>query len=339
MKKVKWSVVSIIGVLIVFSMLSLTPSYAVEMPKSIGIATHPKGSLMNIIGSGFGKVLSGHLPLQATDRPFTGYAAWLPLMDRGDVELGILTCTDAHFGYHGIKPYREKLENLRIISSGSAVVLGYVVREDSGIKSLADLKGKRVCIDYSSVSTRLDQEVVLQAAGLDIKKDIKVVPTAGVVEPVNAVMEGRSDATWASVGMSAVRELIAKVGGIFWLPLCDTPVGPRAKTLLDASPGITLRQVEAGKLPTVDNDTCLIFKPIYLVTHKKMKSEVIYEIIKTIWNNNSELGDIHPMLKQWNHEAMVSNKVVIPYHEGAVRFYKEVGAWGDEMDEVQLKVQ
>lgn len=338
MAKGRWKLLVIGCILTAFSVLSVTTSTAMDMPKSLGIATHPKGSLLNILGSGFGKVLSGHLPMQATDRPFTGYAAWLPLLDRGEVDLGILTCTDAHFSYNGMEPYREKLENLRIVSSGSALVLGYIVKESSGIKSLAELKGKKVCIDYSSVSTRLDEEVVLQAAGLNLKKDIKIIPTAGVVEPVNAVMEGRSDASWASVGMGVVRELIAKVGGIYWLPLCDTPDCPRAKRLLDASPGITLRQLKAGKAPTVDNDTCLIFKPIYLVTHKGMKDEVVYELIKTIWNNSEELGAIHPMLKKWNHKVMVSNKVVIPYHDGAVRFFKEAGAWSAEMDEVQGKL-
>jgi len=322
------------ALIISFSSLSMSEN----LPKSVGIATHPKGSLMNIIGSGFAKVLSKHLPLQATDRPFTGYGAWLPLLNRGQMDLGILTCTDAYFGYRGLKPYREALKNLRIVSSGSSVVLGYVVVESSGIRELRDLKGKRVCIDYSSVSTRLDQEVVLKAAGFDIEKDIDVVPTAGVVEPVNAVMEGRADATWASVGMGAVRELIAKVGGIYWLPLCDSPEGPRGTTLLDASPGITLRKVKAGALPTVDNDTCLIFKPIYLVANAQMEGETIYQIIKSIWNNTAELATIHPMLKQWKRENMVSKKVVIPYHRGAARFYKEVGVWSSEMDAIQEKL-
>lgn len=313
-------------------------SLAADMPKSLGIATHPKGSLMNIIGSGFGKVLSAHLPLEATDRPFTGYAAWLPLLHRGELDMGILTCTDAYFGYRGLEPYREELKKIRILTSGSPVVLGYVVRAESGIKTVADLKNRRVCIDYSSVSTKLDQEVVLQAAGLDIKKDIKVVPTAGVVEPVNAVMEGRSDATWASVGMGAIRELIAKVGGIYWLPLCDTLDGPRATTLLNASPGISLKSVKAGRQPTVDNDTCLIFKPIYLVTHQGMEADIIYLITKTIWDNYDELAAIHPMLKQWRRDVMVSPRAVIPYHEGAIRFFKEVAAWSTEMDAVQEKL-
>lgn len=309
-----------------------------ELPKSVGIATHPKGALLNILGSGFAKVISAHLPIEATDRPYTGYMAWLPLLNRGEVDMGVVTCTDCYYSYHGLKPYKEKLRDLRVLSSGSAIRLGYVVRADSGVKTLAALKGKRVCIDIASVSTRLDQETVLKAAGLDLKKDITVVYTAGVTEPVYAVTEGRSDATWASVGMGAVKELIAKVGGIYWVPLCDSPDSPRAKMLLDVSPGISYVHIKAGKAPTVENDTWLMSKPIYLATYKGFSEQAAYQITKTIWQNYAELAAIHPMLKGWTHKAMVSQDVVIPYHPGAIHFYKEVGAWSDKMEQAQQKL-
>ncbi len=65
------------------------------LPKTLSIATHPKGSLMNFIGGGFAKVITSHTPMKASDRPFTGYMAWVPLMNAGELDMGILNSPEA----------------------------------------------------------------------------------------------------------------------------------------------------------------------------------------------------------------------------------------------------
>lgn len=99
--------------------------------------------------------------------------------------------------YIGEGPYKQPLKNVRVVSSGASILLSYVVRADSNIKTMADLKGKRVAIDRASYTTKQQNEMVLQAAGLDLKKDITPVPVAGVAELMGGVMDGRADAGWA----------------------------------------------------------------------------------------------------------------------------------------------
>jgi len=222
------------------------------LPKSVGIATHPKGSLSNMVGSAIAKVFSATLHIGATDRPYTGYIAWLPLVHRGELDLGICTPFDPYYAYRGLPPFREKLSNLRIISSGAKLNTGWVVIEKSGIRTLSDLKGKKVCIDKASLSTKENQEGTLKGGGLDLKKDIKTIQTAGVAEPVRAVIEGRADATWAAIGMAVVKELIAKAGPIYWVPVVKSADDPGAAQTLAAGPGADF---ELCHLPEICSET------------------------------------------------------------------------------------
>jgi len=308
------------------------------LPESVGIATHPKGSLFNIVGSAFAKVFSDKLHIQATDRPYAGYITWIPLLSRGEIDLGVCTPSDPYNAYHGIKPYREKNPNLRAISTGATLNTGWVTVKAAGIRKISDLKGKRVCIDVASMATKANQERTLQAGGINVKKDIKVIPTAGVAEPVRAVIEGRSEATWAAVGTPVVKELIAKKGEIYWVPVISSADDPKADEVLNYAPGHSFEFAEAGKQPTVDNDTWLLAAPIYLMSHKDLSDEAAYLFAKTIWENQKDLIAIHPKFRDWTHERMISKRAVVPYHPGAIRFYKEMGAWSAEMDQVQKKL-
>ncbi len=87
-------------------------------------------------------------------------------------------------------------------------MLSWVVSTKSGIKTLAQLKGKKVAVQQEGAIAVI-QVTLIRAAGLDPDKDIVKVPAAGVTESVDALMEGRVDASWASVGMSKIQEATA----------------------------------------------------------------------------------------------------------------------------------
>jgi TRAP-type uncharacterized transport system substrate-binding protein len=60
--------------------------------------------------------------------------------------------------------------------------------------------------------------------------------------------------------------------------------------------------------------------------------------LKALWEHESELAPVHPMLKEWTHERAVGADVTIPYHPAAVQFYKERGVWSAKMDETQKRL-
>ncbi len=73
----------------------------------------------------------------------------------------------------------------------------------------------------------------------------------------------------------------------------------------------------------------------YLVGAGKMSDETAYQIVKCLWENDKELGTIHVRLKDWTKDRFVSTKATVPYHTGAIKFYKEMGVWTAEMAKLQ----
>jgi TRAP transporter TAXI family solute receptor len=328
----------VIGAIVLFYLTPAKAQDAKGMPKTASIATHPKGSLLNFIGGGFAKVITSYTPIKASDRPFTGYMAWVPLMDNGELDMGIVTSPESYTAYMGEGPYKQPLKNLRVISVGASVLLSYVVRADSGIKTMAELKGKRVAMDRASYVTKTENEVSVQAAGLDLKKDITAVPVAGVAELMYSVMDGRADAGWASVGSSQVKEVAGRVGGVRWLSLAGGPDDAAAKLIKEKVAGSRIVQIKAGQDPDVKNDAWIMDTPIYLATHKNFSDEAVYQALKVALQNQQELVSVHPVFKGWTAKGSVSPDAAIPYHPGAIRYYKEVGLWSDAMEAVQKKL-
>lgn len=328
----------VIGWAFCFFALAAHGQDAKGLPKTLSIATHPKGSLMNFIGGGFAKVVTSHTPIKASDRPFTGYMAWVPLMNAGELDMGILNSPESVAAYMGEGPYKQPLKNIRLVSSGASILLSYVVRADSNIKTMADLKGRRVAIDRASYTTKQQNEMVIAAAGLDLKKDITAVPVAGVAELMSGIMDGRADAGWGSVGSSQVKEVAGRVGGLRWLSVCSSPDDTAAKFIKEKKTGSRIVYIKAGQDPDVKNDAWVIGIVIYLATNKNLSDQAVYEVAKAAWQNQKELEAIHPIFKEWTPNNVVSPDVAIPYHSGAIRFYKEVGAWSDAMDQLQKQL-
>lgn len=340
MKKICLKVVCLVA--FVSLMLAILQAFALaqtvsKLPKSAAIATHPKGTSFSAIGGGLAKVISAHTPITAVDRPYTGYLTWIPLVNKGSVDMGVGVINDFYFAYRGIGDYKKKHNNLRHISMGTLFRVGFIARANSGIKTVADLRGKRATIDPSTMITKMNILTIIRAAGLDPDKDVTLIPVAGVAEGLELFMDGRVDAAFASIGMGKVKEAAAKFGGICWVSVCGSEDDAAARFIRKNLPAMDVVFIKAGSAPEVNHDFWFLESPITLGTHKGFSDEAAYQITKALWEHQDELAPIHPMLKGWG-KSMVSEKAVIPYHSGAIRFYKEVGAWSDKMEQLQKKL-
>jgi TRAP-type uncharacterized transport system substrate-binding protein len=92
-----------------------------------------------------------------------------------------------------------------------------------------------------------------------------------------------------------------------------------------------------GKHVGVPKDQPFMYLDIYLVGHVKLADAVAYEVTKVLWANDAELIK-KPMLKGWLTDRFVSKQASVPYHPGAIKFYKEKGIWTKDMEQVQKKL-
>ncbi len=306
------------------------------LPRSASIATHAVGSLYNAIGTGIATVVSHHTPITVRVQPFAGPPAWLPSMNEGRTDMGVLTGADAVTSYKGIVNYKHAFKNTRLLLVGGALQLGFYVRKDAPYRTVADLKGKRIPTDFPSIPiVALSSQAALASEGMSYD-DIVKVPVSDLNAGNRAFMEGRVDAGWHALRSPAVQEANASVGGVRWLNVNGSPEGARrmAEVYPGSYPAISKHGTAVGLL----EDTMMLNNDIYLVGSKELSDEAAYTIVKALWNNVKELWAAYPALRSWRRERMVSPKAAIPYHPGAIKFFKEQGVWNANMDALQAKL-
>jgi uncharacterized protein len=323
--------------------LALPPrSSQAQQLKSVAIGSNPPGSLFYALASGVSKVISESTPIQAQVQPHAGTSTFLPLLDSGELDLGVVNAVDMGLAYQG--PTRLQIggknpfphvPNTRLIMRGSPLRSSLIVRKDSPIKNIAEVKGKRVTGEYpAQLAVWYNVFGALSNGGLTWK-DVKVVPVPGVNEGVDALVQGRAEVTTHAIGSAKIREADAAIG-IRYIPLDCSAQG--LERIKKAVPGYYLSTVKAGSSSGIVEDTCAYTYDIYLVGHKALPDAAITTMLKGIWENIAKLPPLHPGFAEWTRERAVDSEVTIPYHPAAVQFYKEQKSWPEKMDEIQKKL-
>ena len=237
--------------------VTLAAPAAAQLPRSVTLATNPPGTVFYTFASGLAKVISGG-PFQANLQPYAGSSTFLPLLNTGEVELGIVNAVDMGLSYRGPKfqiggrnPFPHA-PNLRLVMRGSPLLVGLLVRKDSPIKTVHDVKGKRVTGEYPAhLAVWYNMFGHLASAGLTWN-DVKVVPVPAVNEGVDALVQGRADVSEHAINSAKIKEADASVG-VRHVSIDCTPAGQQR--LKQAVPGYYARMVKAGEATAVVEDT------------------------------------------------------------------------------------
>lgn len=325
-----------------FLLLLFNSAEAQKLPRSVTIGTNPPGTVFYALASGLAKVATEAGPIQTTIQPYTGTSTLLPLLNNGELDFGLVNGVDMGMAYLG--PQKLKVggkndfphsPNIRLVMRGAPLIIGLLVKKDSPLKSVHDIKGKRVTGEYPAhQAVWFNLFGQLSNAGLTWK-DIKVVPVPAVNDGIDALVQGRADVTTGALNMAKIREADAAVG-VRHLTIDCSPEGDRR--IRQAVPGYYTRIVKAGGGAAVVEDTCMVAYDIHFATHKSAPDQVVTAILKAIWDNEEKLKPIHPGFREWTRDRAASADVTIPYHPGAIKFYQEKGAWKKEMDQAQQKL-
>jgi uncharacterized protein len=312
-----------------------------QMPQQVTLATNPPGTTFYAVASGLAKVVSGAGGFTMTVQPYTGTSTMLPLLNSGEVDFGLVNAVDMGLSYRGPafkigdrNPFPHA-PNLRFVMRGSPLMVGLLVRKDSPIKTVHDVKGKRMTGEYPAhLAVWYNMFGHLSSAGL-AWNDVKVVPVPAVNDGVDALLQGRADVTQHALNSAKVKEADAAVGVRHVSDDC-TPEGE--KRMRAAVPGYYPRWVKAGTATGVVEDTCFVAYDTYFAAGKNLPDPVVEAALKALWDNESQLAPIHPMLKEWTRDRAAGADVTIPYHPAAIRFYRERGVWKPEMDQAQQRL-
>jgi TRAP transporter TAXI family solute receptor len=292
------------------------------------------GTVLYAVGSGLTPVLNASLPFEVRPVPTSGPGEWLPMMSSQEMDLGILNVWDAQEAWRGGLEYRElsggKGFPITLIASGHRALAGIIVAEDSGIKTGSDLRGKRVVAAYSgSPGLTAEAHALLANAGLT-PQDIHAVTQPTLSAGVRAVIEGLVDANAATnVGGGFIAELEAARGARF-IP-CD-PSPQAVERMQRIFPSTVVKVSPAPDKTGVRDEMYLMSYDFYLVGHNELPQELVYTLVKTMWDKNESIKRVNMPLSGWARENFVNTQSRIPYHPGAIRFYKEQGVWTEQME-------
>jgi TRAP transporter TAXI family solute receptor len=296
------------------------------LPRTVAIGTNPAGTGAHAIASALAAIASKSTPIGAKVQPYNGPNAWMPLLESGEIEMGIINILDSYMAATGTGNYKTAYPSIRVISGGVfPFTAGLIVRDKLEVKQVSDLKGKRLAWDYGGHAINQTwQNAVMEAGGLKAS-DVVQVKVSNLNDGVRAVPEGKVDASFTAVGIGIVEEANA-MEPIRFVSMPNTDAANKILARYGAS------VVKSEPATGIKGDTHVIGYPLQLVSSSKVSDKTIATLLKVWWDNLAELQTIHPLLKRWTKETQAIVNFTVPYHSGAVRFYKEAGIWSAKHD-------
>ena len=303
--------------------------------KRITIGSNRQGSVFFLLASGFAKVVQQQLKIKAPAPPHAGASVYLPLMNSGEITMGINNTLDSGAAVRGKLPFRSKATKVRAIARVWIIPYGYIVKASSNIHTLADLKGKKVVVNIKPiVSLKALNNAMLSGAGLSTS-DVTAIASGGIVKNVDMVVEGRVDAATAGLGMPVVRKAHA-ASGLRFIPV---GAGTTDATLASDAPGArTYVQKPHKRYPFIKKTTKIIAFDSYLNAGSQVTNEDAYAFARVLHTQWKKLQKAYGPLRGVKQSAIAPPDNPHLYHAGAVKYYKDAGVWSAANSKQQAKI-
>ncbi|MET4161120.1 TRAP transporter TAXI family solute receptor [Marinobacterium sp. MBR-111] len=244
----------------------------------------------------------------------------LNLIQIGRGELGFALGDSVNSAWNGDKEagFPNKLDKLRGLAAIYPNYIQIVASKASGIKSLADLKGKRVSVGAPRSGTELNARRVFGAAGLSYD-DFSRVEYLPFGQSVELIKNRQIDATLqsAGLGVASIRDLSTA------LDITIVPVGADVAKALN-NPAYISTTIPAGTYDGQDADVSTVAVVNFLVTSTNVADDTAYKMTRELFDNRDRLEAAHAAGRQIKLENAL-NGMPIPLHPGAERYYREVG--------------
>jgi uncharacterized protein len=289
----------------------------------IGIGTSPQGTLTYRLGATYAKTLE-EAKIPARVQPSSGTGVMVPLVNDGEVDLGFVNTLELTEAFKGTGSFDKRPQkNLRTLAVLFPIRVGFFVRKDSPIRSVQEIKGKAIAYGYTSqeiIKTVVDG--LLADAGLTAG-DMKTVLVPNLIRGVDEFIAGKVEVGFFALGQAKVSEADAAVGGIRFLPLADDPAAVQA--MKKVVPTAYLDTVQpAPNLAGVTGPLKTMFYDYTLFGYDKLPKDKVYRMVQTLIEQHAAMAAAMPLFKDF-HTERAYRDIPVPYHEGALAYFKDKG--------------
>lgn len=293
-----------------------------EKTTLITVGTATVGGAWYPMGGGLANLISAHVPnTKATATPSGASIENLNSIKNKKMEIGFATADIPYKMYRGIET--DKNDSFRTMVMNDVTYLVLAVKSNSPIKKFEDIKGKTLGTGVPGSSTYEIVDTVLKAHGMT-KDDVKLYP-AGIAQQAEALKDGNIDmfACWIAGTGGAAPALVelATTADIRLIPLSDEI----ASKINSERPYFIKTQIAAGWLKGLSEPVTTLKAGTAICVSKDLPDDLVYNIVKAMFEFNNELVAVHPNWKYTNKESAAKD-MPVPLHPGAEKYYKEIGA-------------
>jgi TRAP transporter TAXI family solute receptor len=314
---------------LLLALVSVTPTAAQWKPevKFIKIGVSSAGGDWFRAGAKFSTLIPAALPEVASSTVIGGGVVNVTRVGKGEAQIAFALTPYPEQGYHGqSKHYPTPLKNVRLIASnlGRSVVVAMVVLKDSPIKSIHDIKGKRIVTGDRGWGTTELVEALLAGAGMSpekFKAEGGTISYTSITDRSKALQDKNVDAIFIPAQVN-YPDLMAvqQAAGIRVIGFPSDLVDKTLTTM----PGLVKSHVPKGLYGVVDQELPSPGFLQQLIVDAGLSDELVYRITKLWWERIKEIHEVAPGLDQADVK-MAMEHATIPFHPGALRYYKEVG--------------
>ena len=300
----------------------VTSHAAAQQP--LGIGTSPQGTLTYQIGAAYGQAVTEELGRQTRVQPQSGTGVMVPLVNSGELDIGFVNTLEMTDAFTGTGTFEgRQQDNIRLVGVMFPIRVGMFVRDDSEMRSVEDLKGKRLAWGYTSqqiIQTVLNG--VLANAGLG-PDDVEQVLVPNLIRGVDEFIAGNVDAGFFAIGPAKVAEADAAVGGIRFLPM-DEGADALAR-MQEAVPSSYIATVQPTQATTgVEEPLPTMHYNYVMFVNADLPDDLVYDLTRILAEKSEDMAASLPLFKLLDPAAMRKD-FGVAFHRGATKYYEEQG--------------
>jgi TRAP transporter TAXI family solute receptor len=317
---------------------------SVKLPRQIIIATNRVGGVSNTMANGFAKVLTQFVGTKATVRPVGNAAKWMGMIKSDDIDLGMTSVTELSWAYWGTNAYKGRPNRtFSLVALGRRSAWTFMVPEESPVHTPEQLKtwmrGKR--LSHKWINPIIDH---LNRAGLAnlgftgglAQAGLTAVPVSSYKVFVSLWIENKVDVIGTPPGIPLVRRMQAGRKGRFIPMFTDAAAVARMQKV---EPAYYIGTQRAG-VPGVKKPIQALSFDYCIIARNSLDKGVVQKVLETLYAHQKELGESHGLVKGWlpADKKWANDRTVLPYHPGAIDFYKAKGLWNDKIEAKQAEL-
>lgn len=318
---------------IVIFLAFATPAFAANF-KPVTIGTPSVGSVMYTQGVALSRLLQAHSSVPSSVESVGGSYANMFSLGAGKIDLAISNVLSPYEAYHALPPFKKRID-LRLTAQGQESLRFIIVRPGAGIEKFEDLVGRPfVAKRPSNQELWAITQALLKVHGISEGK-MNIITTTNTNETLEALQVGSIDA--ALVPMARGAATLNKLMRAGQAKILDIPEDKVEQVLALLPKAFRKSTLQTGAFENQNEPRTVLALRASLIAAASLPDNVVYEITKTVFENQKDLISYHASFRQWTLEQTLQAPP-LPYHPGAIRYFKEKGVWSEAMDKVQESV-